>query len=281
MNPGELQALKARALCVDLTDDDFAIPSSPSTSFTCLVCAATLPLDVLLGLNGCTCTVCRPCLQHTAAQHLVKNTALLLNSATLGRAAVERTAPCPVAGCTAGRMSLLDLQELAPDEFHRWNAAATRAVLSMSGNCVTCPNPGCGATIEKLPPAPSAAASSSSRELDPWGDPLTPEAAAHKATHRYVCGFCRKTFCGSCLAAPYHLGLSCEQHALPDCRYCGRKRLGAAPPSADELAACGLVDLRRRVTAAGADRSWVLEKGELVHILVACIGPICERRECR
>lgn len=44
------------------------------------------------------------------------------------------------------------------------------------------------------------------------GKPLGATMAKHYAQHRFQCPKCRQQQCKTCKAAPYHLGLSCEEY---------------------------------------------------------------------
>ena len=61
---------------------------------------------------------------------------------------------------------------------------------------------------------------------DCWGIfIITPDLPCLLIFHTFSCrcGMCRRDFCDSCLASPYHDGLSCEDNDRPDCLYCGEK----------------------------------------------------------
>lgn len=48
-------------------------------------------------------------------------------------------------------------------------------------------------------------------ERSPSGTPLSRQALVHRAKFLYRCGKCCTDFCGGCLTAPYHLGISCKE----------------------------------------------------------------------
>lgn len=47
---------------------------------------------------------------------------------------------------------------------------------------------------------------------DEYGRAISDEAAIHMAENRINCPECHHIFCGSCNAAPYHLGKTCQEH---------------------------------------------------------------------
>ena len=77
----------------------------------------------------------------------------------------------------------------------------------------------------------------------------TYQQMTHKATHQFRCPGCSSSFCGRCLAVPYHAGLTCEEHAAPRCELCGElPRLSATAATA---ARPGVSEMRHALTARG------------------------------
>ncbi len=148
-------------------------------------------------------------------------------------------AHCPA--CRAP-LSLSDARLLCSEAVASWEAERTRAWLR-ANDVIACPHPGCGALILRvrpqgpgIPPSPP--------KPPPGASPRAAQAslaAAHREAHRYRCSACTRDFCDTCLAAPYHVGLTCAQALAPDCFLCGGKvgerRLEELLPKAAEAAA--------------------------------------------
>ena len=63
--------------------------------------------------------------------------------------------------------------------------------------------------------------------VDEQNKKISKEAAEDYASHRCRCGFCKRDFCVSCFAKPYHLGKTCEEFKnyvqAKRCRFCDNK----------------------------------------------------------
>jgi len=59
------------------------------------------------------------------------------------------------------------------------------------------------------------------------GKPLGAKEKQHKLKWRFRCSECQTIFCGSCHAAPYHLGYTCETwksyQQAKKCRFCEKQ----------------------------------------------------------
>ena len=134
--------------------------------------------------------------------------------------------------------------------------------------------------LDRTPPAGYAGASN----ID--GRQLTREQMTHKATHQFRCPGCLRSFCGRCLAVPYHAGLTCEEHAAPRCELCGElPRLSATAATA---ARPGVSEMRHALTARGQPIDGLLERSELElaheQLLTICGSAACAEslsRSCR
>ena len=189
-----------------------------------------------------------------------------------------------------------ELARLAPAAFSAYADACSQRVLAALMHC-----PRCGAAIECLPPDPAELAGlrpTGVPEFDrtarlgdprgvagPDGTPLSQEARLHRALHRFRC-VCGTDFCSSCVEFPYHLGQSCA-HArwiasAPRCRYC-QEPVGKFCESPTPLApreGMTVREIQNAIDAVGLDRTWVVEKGELLAVAALAAG-ICSALECR
>lgn len=148
-------------------------------------------------------------------------------------------AHCPA--CRAP-LSLSDARALCSEAVASWEAERTRAWLR-ANDVIACPHPGCGALIQRVRPQGPGVPPSPPKP-PPGASPRAAQAslaAAHREAHRYRCSACTRDFCDTCLAAPYHVGLTCAQALAPDCFLCGGKvgerRLEELLPKAAEAAA--------------------------------------------
>ncbi|KAG2484757.1 hypothetical protein HYH03_016411 [Edaphochlamys debaryana] len=177
------------------------------------------------------------------------------------------TAPsghCPVCSVALGPPAL---RALAPAAFAAWEAERTASWLKVN-DVISCPHPGCGALIQRVPLRP--ALSPPPNRQPPQHQPSSPysyghlspaqlaaqrqaeqlaEAQAHRARHRYRCGACGRDFCDRCRRTPYHDKYTCAQAAAPDCLLCGGK---VSERRLAELLPCAAADAAS-AAAAGSD----------------------------
>ncbi|KAG8461372.1 hypothetical protein KFE25_010559 [Diacronema lutheri] len=97
------------------------------------------------------------------------------------------------------------------------------------------------------------------------GAGLRGESARHFATHRFRCPGCSKDFCGSCRTAPYHAGLTCEEHASPKCVLCDEapQLASRGVPRADEAT---VSQMCAALVARGWECAGAVEKRELAQL---------------
>ncbi|KAG2436360.1 hypothetical protein HXX76_006667 [Chlamydomonas incerta] len=166
-------------------------------------------------------------------------------------------ARCPGCGVSLPG-GLAALRPLGPDLVAQWEAERTAAWLRVH-DVISCPHPGCGALIMRVPAATAAASAPASASASPYSSPYASPlpsqrqrqasqppppggaygptsadlaaaarrraaaeaAAAHRERHRYRCSACRRDFCDLCGAAPYHGSLTCALARSPECLMCG------------------------------------------------------------
>jgi len=94
-----------------------------------------------------------------------------------------------------------------------------------------CPNPTCGAPIERIPHQhkPQAPQELSNGRGEGSGGAGTSNTSAtvadqHREEYRFRCRFCATEFCSGCLRIPYHVGYTCEGYSrylkAKHCRFC-------------------------------------------------------------
>ncbi|KAK9824279.1 hypothetical protein WJX72_009118 [[Myrmecia] bisecta] len=87
--------------------------------------------------------------------------------------------PCPVNACQ-GRLPERDLQGVAPEAYAAWNQAANEAAFAANG-IIRCPNPECGALIERVLAPPSLRGRQCSPRV---ASPSAPAPYAGRVLHR-------------------------------------------------------------------------------------------------
>ena len=94
-------------------------------------------------------------------------------------------------------------------------------MILLGGTLIKCPYPNCGEQNAFEPGKVDY------NVRDEQNQKISKEAAEDYAQHRCRCGFCKKDFCKDCMAMPYHLGKTCEQHRSHEkakkCRYCDQE----------------------------------------------------------
>ena len=84
------------------------------------------------------------------------------------------------------------------------------------------------------------------------GDMSQKSLASRGAIDRYVfpryrCVICGNDFCDTCMASPYHLGLTCEEHAAPRCTLCRETPLPEFTHSVAQARSLQTKDLNRAI----------------------------------
>ena len=100
----------------------------------------------------------------------------------------------------------------------KYSELENKALMGIVGNVIRCPYPGCG-ELNAFEPGKV-----DYNVLDENNKKLSRQAAEDYAQHRCRCGNCKKDYCISCNAMPYHLGKTCEEFkhhiAAKKCRFC-------------------------------------------------------------
>jgi len=175
--------------------------------YECALCHMKFAFERMLFLDSCGHYFCQLCLAKHATTHVDE------------KRGGEITCP----HCTTPLTALEVKTLLAPAKYDEYLTQSVTAVLAANPAQFTqCPNPQCGVVIERVHATTSA--NESKGELGPEGRPLTEVAQRHKNEFRMRCRECQTEFCAGCKLMPYHLGFTCEQHAVyiksQHCRFC-------------------------------------------------------------
>jgi hypothetical protein len=185
----------------------------------CMVCGVKKLPKRLHFLQNCSHHACILCLQDFA-----------LRKVETGKCSEIKCHVCSVP------LSQHELKSVLGEEDHEryLRASIEEVLLADKERYLACPNVRCKNIIEKVvdPPPNESAIRPYEPNPNEWprsplggdGSKLTLEATIHRERHRFRCRECATECCGSCLAVPYHLGLTCEQYAewlaAKRCRYC-------------------------------------------------------------
>lgn len=210
----------------------------------------------------------------------------------------EGNVHCP--GCAA-KAPPSAVKALAPVAYRALEGALKSAELIASQPLLACPSCGLrtlreaselplGAVSCGVPEIDRTAPQASVNDTDEAGRPLSLAALQHRETHRFRCPQCTTVFCGSCARVPYHVGKTCTEQALwesrPSCRFCAERveapnsSLAPSPGSKGSGGQMAVRELRRKVTALGADDWWCVEKKDLQAVL-EWASQVCQAPECQ
>eukprot|EP00210_Caulerpa_lentillifera_P003297 g3148.t1 len=177
---------------------------------------------------------------------------------------------CPTVSCP-GFITKSEIREICPEAFEFYLESAAIAESCYHG-FIRCPS--CRCLIERLQDLQSL---TSELETEESTELLSPDQ--HGEKFRFRCANCSKDFCGICLVTPYHTGMNCRQHKLPDCTFCQEK----LEPVEGRLSRPELMTTRQLksiVKEANVSYSWCLEKSDYIWVTRKLTG-VCSKPDCQ
>lgn len=186
----------------------------------CAKCAGRTPTTALVDA-ACGHSLCKGCV----AAHVAAAVAQL-------RCTRLR---CPCEGCGAALDASFVHNSTSEELNQQYLDACFSEFLALEARAddnhlLTCPNkePHCGCPMEWLQPSEEEVKKYGENKITRKaedGTPLSRVAWVHFNINRIRCPQCSTDFCASCMAQPYHLGVTCEQlkeyAASKQCRFCG------------------------------------------------------------
>jgi len=222
--------------------------AAPALFPCCMQCSQQVPLDKRAPLE-CGHVVCHTCVQSIVAE-------AVQGGGTQGL-------QCLLADCGKRWLPQHITPCLPPAAAAAYEQCMIQEALGGGGGSsqgggelfVTCPHEGCGHRMlmeqQSLANARSAANSAilaGTRNSN--GSAISFAALLHKELHRLRCAGCSNSFCTKCNAAPYHLGRTCEQHAVfqcaAKCRFCGEALDAGAADGGGAADVCSSDECKQR-----------------------------------